>query len=85
MKPKKPGYDIVAEQDKLVKAVCSFFGRVYDDLEEKRHLALREHRPGDEKWVEVMGAGLWWRSKSCPLALYSEMRTEWVGFFFTWR
>ena len=55
MKPKKPGYNIVAEQDKLVKAVCSFFGRVYDDLEEERHLALRGHRPGDGKWVEVMG------------------------------
>ena len=55
MKPKKPGYDIGAEQDKLVKEVCSFFGRVYDDFEEERHLALRGHRPGDEKWVEVMG------------------------------
>ena len=55
MKPKKPGYDIAAEQDKLVKAVCSFFGRVYDDLEEERHLDLRGHRPSDEKWVEIMG------------------------------
>lgn len=55
MKPKKPGYDIAAEQEKLVKEVCSFFGRVYDDFEEERHLALRGHRPGDEKWVEVMG------------------------------
>ena len=55
MKPKKPGYDIAVEQDKLVKEVCSFFGRVYDDSEEERHLALRGHRPGDVKWVEVMG------------------------------
>lgn len=55
MKPKKPGYDSAAEQDKLVKSVCTFFGRVYDDFEEERHLALRGHRPGDEKWIEIMG------------------------------
>lgn len=55
MKPKKPGYDISTEQDKLVKSVCTFFGRVYDDFEEERHLALRGHRPDDEKWIEIMG------------------------------
>ena len=55
MRPKKPGYDPKAEQEKLVKEVCAFFGRVYDDFEEERHLALRGHRPGDEKWVEIMG------------------------------
>ena len=54
MKPKKPGYDPAAEQDKLVKEVCAFFGRVYDDFEEERHLALRGHRPDDEKWIEIM-------------------------------
>ena len=55
MKPKKPGYDSKAEQVKLVKEVCSFFGRIYDDFEEERHLALRGHRPGDEKWIEIVG------------------------------
>ena len=54
MKPKKPGYDSKAVQGKLVEKVCSFFGRVYDDFEEERHLALRGHRPLDQKWEEIM-------------------------------
>ena len=55
MKTKKPGYHSITEQEKLVKEVCAFFGRVYDDFEEERHLALRGHRPDDEKWIEIMG------------------------------
>lgn len=55
MKQKKPGYDSKVVQGELVEKVCSFFGRVYDDFEEERHLALRGHRSGDEKWEELMG------------------------------
>ncbi len=55
MKPKKPGYDSNAVQGDLVNAVCSYFGRVFDDFEVERHAALRGHRPGDEKWIEIMG------------------------------
>lgn len=54
MKPKKPGYDSKTVQGELVEKVCSFFGRVYDDFEEERHLALRGHRPFDQKWEEIM-------------------------------
>ena len=55
MKARKPGYDPQEEQEKAVEEVCAYFGRVYDDFEEERHLALRGHRPGDEKWIEMMG------------------------------
>lgn len=55
MKPRKPGYDSNAVQGKLVEKVCSFFGRIFDDFEAERHEALRGHRPGDEKWLEIMG------------------------------
>ena len=54
MKAKKPGYDSEAIQGELVERVCSFFGRVFDDYEAERHAALRGHRPGDEKWLEIM-------------------------------
>ena len=55
MKPLKPGYDSHAVQKSLVNEVCTFFGRVFDDDEQSRHLLLRGHRPGDEKWVGIMG------------------------------
>lgn len=54
MKAKKPEYDSKAIQGELVERVCSFFGRVFDDYEAERHAALRGHRPGDEKWLEIM-------------------------------
>ena len=54
MKPLKPDYDSNVVQADLVHAVCSFYGRVFDDFEVERHLALRGHRPGDEKWLELM-------------------------------
>ena len=54
MKQKKPGYDSKTVQGELVEKICSFFGRVYDDFEEERHQALRGHRPGDDKWEEIM-------------------------------
>lgn len=54
MKPKKPGYDSKAVQADLVQKICSYFGRVYDDFEEERHAALRGHRPGNQKWEEIM-------------------------------
>ncbi len=54
MKPKKPGYDSEAVQGELVERVCSYFGRVFDVFEAERHAALRGHRPGDEKWMEIM-------------------------------
>lgn len=54
MKPKKPGYNSEAVQGELVEQVCSFFGRIFDDFEVERHAALRGHRPGDDKWMEIM-------------------------------
>ena len=54
MKQKKPGYDSKKVQGELVEKVCSYFGRIYDDFEEERHLALRGHRTGDVKWEEIM-------------------------------
>lgn len=54
MKAKKPGYDSEAIQGELMERVCTFFGRVFDDYEAERHAALRGHRPGDEKWLEIM-------------------------------
>lgn len=54
MKMKKPGYNSATVQGELVERICSFFGRVYDDFEEERHLALRGHRPSDQKWEELM-------------------------------
>ncbi len=54
MKPKKPGYDSEAVQGELVEQVCSFFGRIFDDFEVERHAALRGHKPGDDKWAEIM-------------------------------
>ncbi len=55
MKPKKPGYNAEKVQKELIDKVCAFFGRVYDDYEAERHVALRGHKPGDEKWIEIMG------------------------------
>ena len=55
MKPKKPGYDSVVVQYELVRKVCDYFGRVFDDNEAERHTALRGHRPGDERWEMIMG------------------------------
>ena len=54
MKPKKPGYDSKKVQGELVEKVCTNFGRVYEDFEEERHLALRGHRTGDAKREEIM-------------------------------
>ena len=54
MRTKKPGYDSEDVQKELVERICLFFGRVYDDFEEERHLALRGHRPLDGKWEEIM-------------------------------
>ena len=54
MRAKKPGYDSEAVQGELVEQVCSYFGRVFDDFEAERHAALRGHRPGDDKWMEIM-------------------------------
>ena len=56
MKPLKPGYDSEAVQKSLVDEVCDYFGRVFDDDEQERHRLLRGHRPGDDRWVEIMGA-----------------------------
>ncbi len=55
MKPKKPGYNAEKVQNELIDRVCTFFGRIYDDHEAERHAALRGHKPGDEKWIEIMG------------------------------
>ena len=54
MKPLKPDYDSKAVQAKLVKEVCDYFGRVFDDDEQERHSMLRGHRPGDEVWSEII-------------------------------
>lgn len=56
MKALKPGYRPEAVQAELVRRVCDYFGRVYDNAEEERHRALRGHRPGDEKWAALMGS-----------------------------
>jgi len=53
MKPKKPGYDSAAEQDKLVKSVCTFFGRVYDDFEEERGRRRSSSYDYDEDFVDT--------------------------------
>lgn len=55
MRPLKPGYSPEAEQQKLITAVCDYFGRVYDDEEEKKHQQLRGHHRGDPFWRECMG------------------------------
>ena len=55
MKPLKPGYDSNTAQAEVVKAVCEYFGRVFDDREAERHAALRGHRPDDDYWYDVMG------------------------------
>ena len=54
MKAIKPNYDSEAVQASLVEAVCSYFGRVFDDHEQVKHLKLRGHRPGDEVWNDIM-------------------------------
>ena len=54
MKSLKPGYDPEVVQAVLVQNVCSFFGRVFTDEEQERHNLLRGHRPGDEKWNQIM-------------------------------
>lgn len=55
MKALKPNYDSEMVQASLVKAVCSYFGRAFDDDEQRRHLRLRGHRPGDKVWNDIMG------------------------------
>lgn len=50
MKKLKPGYNPEEIQGQLVDKVCEYFGRVYNDAEQERHLSLRGHRPGDEAW-----------------------------------
>ena len=54
MKKLKPGYNSEEIQGQLVDKVCEYFGRVYNDDEQERHLSLRGHRPGDEAWQKIM-------------------------------
>ena len=54
MKRLKPDYDPQAVLAELVSAVCDYFGRVFDDEEQERHMLLRGHRPGDVRWTEIM-------------------------------
>ena len=54
MKALKPHYDSETVQTSLVEAVCSYFGRVFDDNEQMKHRRLRGHRPGDEVWNDIM-------------------------------
>ena len=54
MRKLKPNYNPETIQGELVEKVCEYFGRVYDDFEEERHLALRGRRTGDPKWEELM-------------------------------
>ena len=44
MKKLKPGYNPEEIQGQLVDKVCEYFGRVYNDAEQERHLSLRGHR-----------------------------------------
>ena len=54
MKALKSNYDSEAVQASLVEAVCSYFGRIFDDNEQRKHLMLRGHRPGDAVWNNIM-------------------------------
>ena len=54
MRKLKPNYNPETVQGELVEKVCEYFGRVYDDFEEERHLALRGRRAGDPKREELM-------------------------------
>ena len=54
MKALKPNYDSETVQASLVEAVCSYFGRIFDDSEQMKHRRLRGHRPGDEVWNNIM-------------------------------
>ena len=54
VKPLKPGYDAEAVQWNLIKQVCSYFGRVFDDEEQEKHRMLRGHRPEDDTWKKIM-------------------------------
>ena len=54
MKKLKPGYNSEEIQGQLVDKVCEYFGRVYNDAEQERHLSLRGHRPEDEAWQKIM-------------------------------
>ena len=54
MRKLKPNYNPETVQGELVEKVCEYFGRVYDDFEEERHLALRGRRVGDPKREELM-------------------------------
>ena len=54
MKALKPNYDSETVQASLVEAVCSYFGRAFDDNEQMKHRRLRGHRPGDEVWNSIM-------------------------------
>lgn len=58
VKALKPGYDSKAVQKELVDKVCAFFGRVYDDAEESKHLELRGYRRGDREWTHIMGSNM---------------------------
>ena len=54
MKALKPNYDSETVQASLVEDVCSYFGRTFDDNEQRKHLRLRGHRPGDKVWNDIM-------------------------------
>ena len=50
----KPDYNSEAVQLDLIKQVCSYFGRVFDDEEQEKHKKLRGHRPEDDAWKKIM-------------------------------
>ena len=54
MRKLKPGYNAEEVQGQLVDSVCKYFGRIYDDTEHERHMALRGHRAGDDTWQLIM-------------------------------
>lgn len=54
VRPLKPDYDAEAVQWNLIKQVCSYFGRVFDDKEQEKHRMLRGHRPEDDAWKRIM-------------------------------
>lgn len=50
----KPDYNSEAVQWDLIKQVCSYFGRVFDDEEQEKHRMLRGHRSEDDAWKKIM-------------------------------
>ena len=54
MRPLKPEYDAATVQWELIKLVCSYFGRIFDDAEQEKHRKLRGHRPEDDAWKKIM-------------------------------